>query len=241
MVITIMAEIGNHAGNEPWPSLEIASWLFDRASFVLIGSLICGTLATVIIVWMGIVKEHHWDLAREQAQERIAILNKETARLSADAEASRAAIAGANARALEAQLALEKFKAPRTFTPEQQQRITSKVIQFTGQEWAASVSSVPDALSFLMSLDAALKDAGWIRVPPLGDVTIADGQVSIALFEKPGIRVQVAPDRESDLGLVARVLAAAMQSEGIAAEAATSVEVEKRPTAIQIMIGYKPP
>lgn len=64
VIMAIMAEIANHAGNEPWPSLDWASWIFDRASFVLIGSLIVGAAATVAMVWMGIVKEHHWDLLR---------------------------------------------------------------------------------------------------------------------------------------------------------------------------------
>jgi len=67
MVTAIMAEIANHATEEPWPSLDWASWIFDRASFVLVGSLVLGVAATVAIVWMGIVKEHHWDLARERA------------------------------------------------------------------------------------------------------------------------------------------------------------------------------
>jgi hypothetical protein len=66
---------------------------------------------------MANVKETHWDIDRRASRERIAQLDKETARLSADADASQAAIADANARALEAQLALEKFKAPRLITP----------------------------------------------------------------------------------------------------------------------------
>jgi sterol desaturase/sphingolipid hydroxylase (fatty acid hydroxylase superfamily) len=60
MATAIMAEIANHAVKEPWPSLDWASWIFDRASFVLVGSLVIGVAATVAIVWMGIVKEHHW-------------------------------------------------------------------------------------------------------------------------------------------------------------------------------------
>jgi hypothetical protein len=66
----IMAEIANRAVREPWPSLEWASWIFDRASFVLVGSLVLGVAATVAIVWMGIVKEHHWDLARDAATKK---------------------------------------------------------------------------------------------------------------------------------------------------------------------------
>src|ERR1700676_4606348 len=84
MVVAAMSEIANHVGKEPWPSLESLSWWFDKASMVLAGSLFIGFVCTVIIIWLGIVKEHHWDLARERANERLAGVNKETARLTAD-------------------------------------------------------------------------------------------------------------------------------------------------------------
>lgn len=89
MIAALMADNAHDISNEPWPSLETASWLFDRASFVLVGSLLFGLAATVAIVWMGIVKEHHWDLARERANEKIAAVNEETARLSLEAESAR--------------------------------------------------------------------------------------------------------------------------------------------------------
>ena len=75
-----MAEIGNHAGNGIWPTLELASKIFDRASFALIVGTVIVLASTVFIVWMGIVKEHHWDLLREQSSERIATLGLERMR-----------------------------------------------------------------------------------------------------------------------------------------------------------------
>lgn len=100
-----------HQGNEPWLSLEWASWIFDRASFVLFGSLIFGAVATAAIVWMGIVKEEHWDILRETARvetERAqgAAANataaagkahERAAALEADAEKARAELGKANA------------------------------------------------------------------------------------------------------------------------------------------------
>ena len=84
-VITIiaMADTGNHVGNEIWPTLEVASKIFDLSSFVLIGSLMFGAVATVLMVWMGIVKEHHWDNAREGAKLKIASLELQTAEANA--------------------------------------------------------------------------------------------------------------------------------------------------------------
>jgi hypothetical protein len=121
-VIMIMAEIGNQVGNEPWPSLETASWLFDRASFVLIGSLVFGAVATVVIVWTGIVKEHHWDLLREAAGEKIAELTLETSRANADAAKANENAANARERTAELNLALEmerQKRAPRHLKSEQ--------------------------------------------------------------------------------------------------------------------------
>jgi hypothetical protein len=53
----------------------------DSASFLLVGSLIIGAAATIAMVWMGIVKEHHWDLARELAATKINEEGEEVERL----------------------------------------------------------------------------------------------------------------------------------------------------------------
>jgi len=74
IVIAAMTEMANHAGKEPWPSLEVASHWFDRARIVLALSLLASFAATVVIVWLGIVKEHHWDLLRDTSNEKVAAL-----------------------------------------------------------------------------------------------------------------------------------------------------------------------
>lgn len=143
-----MAEIANHAGNEPWPSLDWASWIFDRASFVLIGSLIVGAAATVAMVWMGIVKEHHWDLLRESAAERIASVQLEAA--------------NANERAAELKLGLEKEiskRRGRSLTKQQFdaiQELKGKMdrVSLTFQEGSL------ESMSFAFSLIDALRAAG---------------------------------------------------------------------------------
>ena len=97
-----MAEMANHA-KEPWLSLENASWLFDRAGFVLIASLVVGVVSTVLIVFTGIEKEHHWDLLRDASNERVAALGLSTA------EANEAA-AKANERVAELSTQAEQLR-----------------------------------------------------------------------------------------------------------------------------------
>lgn len=141
--IVIMAEIGNQAGKVPWPSLEWASWLFDRASFVLIGSLIVGAAATAIIVWMGIVKQHYWDLAREAASKKIAELNNQTELLRSK------------------NLEMQAHLAPRSLSREQFQEIQSLKGHITAINLAVEADS--ESKMFAGVLSAALMSAG-IRV-----------------------------------------------------------------------------
>jgi hypothetical protein len=127
-----------------WPfsdmSLEAASWWSDAANLVLVGSLVAGVLSTFAIVRLGNVKEHHWDTAREDARIRVAALDAET-------EKAKAASAEANARALEAQVALEQFKAPRSMSPEQRQRLVRSMSKWkrlpdSGQMQSVAVFAV---------------------------------------------------------------------------------------------------
>lgn len=174
-----MAEIANTANQEPWPSLETASWWFDKASIALVGSLLFGLVATVIIVWMGITKEHHWDLLREQSEREIAGINKQAEQLRADAEASKADIAKANERASVANQAaseankiaegeklarvkLEIALAPRRLSTEQRKKLSS-LLSADKENWigiAAAMSSA-EAQQFALDFKSVFEDAGW--------------------------------------------------------------------------------
>jgi hypothetical protein len=90
-----------------------------------------------------------------------------TATLEKDAAAAKALVVDADARAAEALLALEKIKAPRTLTLEQQARITAAVMPYSGQEYTLSVVPGSEAENLLCMIDAALMAAQWKRVPVL--------------------------------------------------------------------------
>lgn len=157
MATALMAEFGNHAGNGPWPSLEWASWIFDRASFVLVGSLAVGVAATVAIVWMGIVKEHHWDLARDRSNEKVAALESETAKANAEIAKAQAATAEATLRLGELRL---RF-GPRNLNKEK------FVGALAGKERYQSVVQIyfdknaPDGWSTAIQIAEALTAAHW--------------------------------------------------------------------------------
>src|SRR5271170_7545321 len=93
-------------------------------------------------------------------------------------------IAQANARALEAQLALEHFKAPRTLTLEEQHRITPKMMPFKGLR--VVLGAVPPSeknTTFLSQILHILKDA----------------EVD-AFINLPGVEASVSPTGASNRG-----------------------------------------
>jgi hypothetical protein len=165
----------------------------------------------------------------------------ETARLSKEADTARASIAAANARAAEAQLALEKLKTPRSLTPDQQSRIVSKIRKFAPQEYALAVGPGSEPSAFLAALDKVLSNANWVKVPPFGMITVQTAVGPAASNSLSGVRIQVASSKEPELREAVVALLAALASENIEADAAQSpTEMTSRPTAIQIVVGIKP-
>jgi hypothetical protein len=71
------------------------------------------------------------------------------------------AIADANARALEAQEALEKYKAPRKLSPEQQAAITEQMRPYAGTVFTMGAFNDTEPIDLMQQIDRALLDAGW--------------------------------------------------------------------------------
>ena len=243
LAIAAMTEIANQAGNEPWPSLELASKWFDRASIVLSISLLFGFASTVVIVWLGIVKEHHWDLARDHAAERIVSLELETAKANEEISKANKVAALATQKANEAALELEKFKAPRVLSPEQIDRIAEKLKQFSGVPYeVATATRDPEFDMCISFIETALGKAGWIgigwRGDPDGDMR-GVGRATIGRdVSATNVMIAISPGKTTPpLALAAaKALASALNAEGIAARAgAFSVPTDN----IRIMVGRK--
>jgi hypothetical protein len=234
--------MANHAENQPWPSLEWAGWIFDRASFVLIGSLVIGAAATVVIVWMGIVKEHHWDLRREAASEKIATVELRAAGLERQSEALRKDTAEANARAAEAQLELEKFRASRKLDTAQEARFISAVISFAGTPFDITVTLESEPQGFAAQIAALLESAGWIwkdknNAPGLS-ISFGKHQAGLLNTGPPlGVEIDVSRQREWEPIVIA--LGSAFKAAGF--EPVLNVENDKSasPDAIHLYFGTK--
>jgi hypothetical protein len=217
----------------PWPTLQTASRLADLANFFLIGSLVVGLIATATIVWMGNVKEEYWDAARIESAER-------TAELYVGAETARAAIAEANARALEAQAALAKFKAPRAIDPADREHIIAGLRGFAGQEFTGQVASaIPDGWDLWRQISLVLELAGWQRMPPRGLAVSQFGpEAGIPIAPQPGVAILFDSTHWTTLHPRAVALATELTRLGIAAfPAPTSGEDSE---LITIVIGPKP-
>jgi hypothetical protein len=189
---------------------EITSPLADRLFAISNLVLIVGAAAVLVGTIGSIVMSG----VREQfSNERIS--------------ANESATAEANARAAEAQLALERLRAPRGFIGNQGARLIDHLKQFKGQKFSALLPTAGlDTESFWIILNNALSDAGWIRVDPPG-LIVGDPPHGVAVSASPGIYVGVAPSARETVGPAAIALAHALVEARIVAQAGLDSEAEK--------------
>ncbi|MGM5020165.1 hypothetical protein [Tardiphaga sp. 367_B4_N1_1] len=155
-------------------SLEMATRLFDWSSIALaIGACIV-FVATAAIVWLGIVKEHHWELLREHANEKIAAVGLETAKANAELGTAQADIAKAQATAATANLEAARLRfeldreiqkrAQRLLTDEQKSAIADEL---NGKiaEIALIIQHDPETRAFSVQVMAGLPPGITIYAP----------------------------------------------------------------------------
>ncbi|MEH2501406.1 hypothetical protein V1290_000217 [Bradyrhizobium sp. AZCC 1578] len=228
-----------------------------------------GLLATAIIgaiSWAAALTHSRWqsELSAEnakiaQAKERAS--NEKIARLVARSDDARAKLAiaeegiakanesaaQANARAAEAQLALEKLKAPRLLSDEQMSRLVEKLKKFGGTKFdAAAIPGDPEAIIFLSHITATLERAGWVWV----DWAAPEGQLSLtySFHGKPaigqlgffGVALQIKPAHNVVLSGPADALGLALVAEGVEAtlDVVDNVSVPNAET-VHVIVGKK--
>jgi hypothetical protein len=217
--ITAIAVSGNQGDIRMWPSEDLASRLYDIANVGLIVGLIIGAVSTVMLVWMGNVKETY--------------LKKE---LGATGERAARAIE----RATKAELDLAKLKAVRTLDAEQQQRMITKLAQFPGTPFVLSVNPDAESIDFMGIVAATLMAAKWVWEPAPKNVDRV-GHLQAALWYRSGIAVTIRSANQTKLMLAADGLASALEAEGFKVETGlVPAMVAGNPNAVHVIVGSKP-
>ena len=241
-IVNAAMAVINAASNSSSPSaLELASRTHRNIFFGYMCWLAIAAIATLFFTWaLWKSSNRRQDAAKSEADLRVLKVEQTVAD-------SKKVAAEATARAAEAQLALEKFKAPRTLAPEQIGRIVDKLKQFSGTEYDFTVSSIdPEILDFVLTLELVLSTAGWTELDWNGNAEklIRGGKQPLiregASVTNVVIGVQI--DQPPKLFEFALALSDALEAEGVTATAKKLIRHEMSSTnanAIHLMVGRK--
>lgn len=227
-----------------WDSLDAITRFHSWAEIAGIAFLALLVVAEILAYGYGhrrdeIASRQQADVERAH-EERISILNQDTARLKVEAEVARAQIADAQARAAEANLELARIKQPRTLTSEQSTAITNAMLPFAGQQFSGLVASgVSDAPSLWTLIDQALRGASWKRELPRG-LSVGDPPHGIPIVPSDGVTLLLPEADVSRLTLAANALTNALNYVGIKTVKVIDNGPQSRNGIIVIEIGLKP-
>jgi hypothetical protein len=179
-----------------------------------------------------------------KAQQSLALAELHSAKASSKAERFRLDIAKANEKAAEAELALTKFRQPRSLSQEQQAKLVTALQPFAGQNFALAVFPDPEPLALLTLIDSMLRAAGWKRVPAQiqqeNGILINTPAGPAASMSDSSVSVYVSPDDAESLQAQAAVCLA-LRAAGISCETHNTPQLlGKFPKAITIGVGKKP-
>ena len=150
--------------------------------------LIFGAGVAICLMVEIIFSVAHW-----RNENKLRPLRAEQARLHAVELAQLGAVADeAKARALEAQVVLEKFKAPRRLTTEQKSSLTERMKPFSGTAFAMSAVGA-ESTDFATDIAESLMQAGWrwINWPLGGIATRPPGRPELGLDMLRGVETHI--------------------------------------------------
>lgn len=162
--------------------------------------------------------------------------------LTTQAKTAEGQIADANARALEAQLALEKIKQQRRLTPDQLTDLTEKAKSFTDVSFDLSLQYDPEQSDLATQIATSLEAGGWRWINSTrGNVLYRVSGHSVGITGNIGLEIVIAESRVPAWQGAIIMLQDALRGAGIEATAAYAPDETKMlPNAIHIMIGKKP-
>jgi hypothetical protein len=154
---TPIADSGSQGGMGMWPSETWASRIYDLANIGLIVGLVIGIVATVLVVWMGNVKETYLRKQLADTAERAAGAEKS----ANDALIEQERIRQENIILQSKLLTLQKQSEARRLTGEQKANLTKILSQYKGGIAVVSAIVDPEASDFANDFDSAFKNANW--------------------------------------------------------------------------------
>jgi cell division protein FtsL len=222
-------EIGIMPDWPGWGSLSAVSRIHNWAEIAGIVFLALLVVAETITWKYGNRKdsltEQQQTAEKQQHDEEMARLHLETAQ--------------AQERAAQAQLELEKYKAPRALTTEQQRGIENALKPFAGQEYALSVAPGEEPASFLCLLDGILTRAGWKQHAVIGSVTVGTDCGTAALNSLTGIDARRSPNASPASIAAINALVDALANTDAAARGRTDPVNNSTGDVIVLMVGAK--
>ena len=244
-VIAGMAETNKASDDSLLWGRAIEFW--DRLGITaLIWGAVLGVAALLLTAASAYILYRVADVAQKNLEAESKASTEKIVELTTRAEDLRKGTAETNARALEAQVALEKYKAPRSISQEQRDRITEQMKKFAGQEYFGMVASgSADAWDVWREVSLSLELAGWTRIEPQGSQARQYGPpAGIAVAPLAGVMTYAGagvstPQQTMMIYERAKALAAKLTDESIVAGAGFAADIA-RPQAIAIVIGPKP-
>jgi hypothetical protein len=209
---------------------EITSPLADRLFTISNGVLILGAA----MVFIGTIGAIVLSGVREQfSNARISENETQTVQAIAESDTAKKGAAEANARALEAQLALEKFKAPRVLTGEHVQQIVDKLKEYVGPEFQiVTYWDMKEPLAFANQIYTPLVRAGWKYIEL--------EKAAFMLGGNEGVQVWRHPDSDDRVQKAADALVTALNDADVTAVLKLQNSANPIDNKINLNIGTKP-
>jgi hypothetical protein len=182
------------------------------------------------------------EISRRQAA-TIAEVQTSNAELLVQAGTLQKETAEARERAAKAELDLKNFRAFRTLTKEQQDRITTAMRPFAGTRFDGAWASIDPELDLLFtSIEDALIAAGLVSIPFVGPGFSfgREGRSGVGMAGVWGLVIHVNPVKDAELMSAALSLVAALAKEGVGVNFIPKVGfVSTNTNTLHILVGAK--
>jgi F0F1-type ATP synthase membrane subunit b/b' len=238
-------------------SLETARFWADIAKIALMAGVLVGVLSAFVVAFTAEVINDRSEAALQEADKARQELVRDVAKLEAEAQKAkegvarlvnesiklRKEVAEANHRTAEAQLALERLKAPRVLGMDQRSVIVEELKSFAGTPFVTAAAHDPEAQALMSQIEDVLTEAGFEQKPWRGRELLASrpGKPATGVTAVIGLYVQADSSRSTQLEPAVTAIATALRDRGLEAKAEVGrMTANTNQGAIQILVGKKP-